>query len=337
MLQIAAFLFALAMGLPSLAAADSNVLILRTVQENELKPQDEDYFTASERQFVDLVNDSNRRRTEKVIPRTLRITDFDKVTTEVSTVLHSNRVRGIYFQGHGNEFSYWPSGKRGYSGKEFGALVIPLLEAVGADKGEGTFIYFDSCHIADAENGRPFLIELGETLKAEAPALAEKVSLIGHVKNAAFGALYSGEPVDQILARPELANAIRFPWRRQLAASLITFPLLLVPLIASRFGPWGVESAAAIVFGSGITYILLNPFLKTYRALREVHLTNAQLATVMQSNRHVRVLFPASDGEGIQTMDVTAVSHFLDGRPAESLPCHPLLRIRSLDQMQLRR
>jgi|GEM_PF-4103040 len=337
MLQIAALFFALTTGLPSLTAADSSVLILRTVQENELKPQDDDFFNASERQFVDLVNDGNRRRTVKVIPRTLRITDFDKMTTEVSPVLHPSPVRGIYFQGHGNEFSYWPSGKRGYSGKEFAALLIPLLEAVGTDRGEGFFIYFDSCHLADAENGRPFLIELGETLKAEAPALAEKVLLIGHVKNAAFGALYSGEPADQILARPELVNAIRFPWRRQLVASLITFPLLLVPLIASRFGPLGVEGAAAVVFGSGITYILLNPFLKTFRALREVHLMEAQFATAIQSNRHVRVLLPANGGEGMQTMDVTAVSHFLDGRPVETLPCHPLLLLRSQDPMQLRR
>lgn len=323
MLQIAALFFALTMGLPSSMAAESNVLILRSVQENELKPEDEESFTKSEHQFIDLVNDGNRRRTDKVIPLTVRISNFDQITSEVTAGISGNPIRGIYFQGHGNEFAYWPSGKRGYSGKEFAALLIPLLEAVGAAEGNGLFIYFDSCHIAEADNERPFLIELGESLKAEAPGLAEKVVLIGHVKNAAFGAIYSGEPADQILARPELVHRIEFPWRRQLAVTLITFPLLLTPMIAQRFGPWSIEGAAAVVFGSGIAYVLLNPFLKTYRALREVHLVEAQFAALLQPNRRVRVL--ANNGAVLETMDVTAVSHFLDGRSAETLPCHPLL------------
>lgn len=151
------------------------------------------------------------------------------------------------------------------------------------------------------------------------------------MKNAAFGALYSGKPPDQILARPELASRIRSPWRRHLAVTFVTFPLLLVPMFFQQFGPWSLEATAAVVFGSGIAYVILNPFLKTYRALREVHLIDAQFAALLQPNRHVRVL--ARGGEVVDTMDVTAVSHFLDGRPAETLPCHPLL-LRSPESAQ---
>lgn len=173
MFPIAAFFLVLTVGLPSAMAADSNVLIIRSVQENELKPKDEESFSESEQQFVNLVKEGNRQRTNKVFPLTVRIADFDEITPQVTAAIGGNPVRGIYFQGHGNEFAYWPSVRRGYSGQEFASLLIPLLLAVGADRGEGLFIYFDSCHIADAENGRPFLIELGESLKAQAPALRE--------------------------------------------------------------------------------------------------------------------------------------------------------------------